>query len=108
MAVRLAILCCPLGIMLINVVEQSLRMSIQEIKEEFRQQRATEQRGHIRERQRPARARMMHRAAADVVITNPTHMVAPYDAATMAAPRVEKRSRSLQTESRTWPESMPS
>ena len=100
---------CGLAILLLSAgdyayqrweYEQSLRMSIQEIKEEFRQTEGSpEQRGHIRERQRQlARARMMHQVPrADVVITNPTHyaVALKYDAATMAAPRVVAKGAGL-------------
>ncbi len=76
---------CGLAILLLSAgdyayqrweYEQSLRMSIQEIKEEFRQTEGSpEQRGHIRERQRQlARARMMHQVPRQMwsSLTRPT------------------------------------
>lgn len=83
--------------------EKSLRMSVQEIKEEFRQTEGSpEVRGQIRERQRQiARARMMHQVPqADVIITNPTHyaIALKYDATTMAAPKVVAKGAGLIAE----------
>lgn len=82
---------------------KSLRMSIPEIKEEFKQMEGSpELRAHIRERQQQiARARMMHQIPqADVVITNPTHyaIALKYDAATMSAPKVVAKGAGLIAE----------
>ena len=83
--------------------EKSLRMSVPEIKEEYKQlEGSPELRGHIRERQRQlARARMMHQVPeADVVITNPDHyaVALQYDAKKMAAPRVLAKGAGLIAE----------
>jgi flagellar biosynthetic protein FlhB len=83
--------------------EKSLRMSMQEIKEEFRQTEGSpEVRGRIRERQRQmAHARMMQQVPqADVVITNPTHyaIALKYSATTMAAPQVVAKGAGLIAE----------
>ncbi|MGI6604160.1 MAG: flagellar biosynthesis protein FlhB [bacterium] len=73
--------------------EQGLKMSRQELKEEFKQTEGSpEIKARVRERQRQlARSRMMHRVPeADVVITNPTHyaVALKYDALSMDAPEV--------------------
>jgi flagellar biosynthetic protein FlhB len=80
--------------------EKSLSMSIQEIKEEFRQTEGSpEVRAEIRERQRKmVHARMMDAVPkADVVITNPTHyaIALKYDSAAMAAPEVVAKGAGL-------------
>lgn len=103
---------CGVAILLLSVAdyayqrweyEKSLRMSVQEIKEEFKQTEGSpEVRGQIRERQRQlARARMMHQVPqADVVITNPTHyaIALKYDASTMGAPKVVAKGAGLIAE----------
>lgn len=73
--------------------EQSLKMTRQEVKDEFRQTEGSpEVRGLIRQRQREmARRRMMQDVPrADVVITNPTHyaVALQYRQSEMAAPVV--------------------
>lgn len=83
--------------------EQSLRMSRQEIREEFKQTEGSpEVRARVRERQRQlARARMLHRVhEADVVITNPTHyaVALKYDSTRMAAPEVIAKGAGLIAE----------
>jgi flagellar biosynthetic protein FlhB len=74
-------------------VDQQLRMSRQEVKEEMREQDGDPLlKSHLRSlRQRMARRRMMTEVAkADVVITNPTHLAIAlrYRAKEMGAPRV--------------------
>ncbi|HHY93328.1 MAG TPA: flagellar biosynthesis protein FlhB [Firmicutes bacterium] len=83
--------------------EQGLRMSQQEVKEEFKQTEGSpEIRAKVRERQRQlARARMLHRVPeADVVITNPTHyaVALEYKAGRMPAPRVIAKGAGLVAE----------
>jgi flagellar biosynthetic protein FlhB len=73
--------------------EESIKMSIQDIKEEFKQTEGDPQvKAAIRARQRQlAQSRMMQAVpTANVVITNPTHVAVAlkYDAASMAAPIV--------------------
>jgi flagellar biosynthetic protein FlhB len=73
--------------------EKSIRMSKQEIKEEYKQMEGDPQiKRRIRQRQRElARRRMMADVPkADVVITNPTHLAVAirYDPKTMGAPLV--------------------
>jgi len=73
--------------------EQNMRMTKQEVKEEFKQTEGDPLvRARIRSIQREmARRRMMEEVKkADVVITNPTHIsiALRYDAATMTAPKV--------------------
>jgi flagellar biosynthesis protein FlhB len=73
--------------------EESLKMTKQEIKEEYRQQEGNpEIRAKIRQKQREmARKRMMQDVKkADVVVTNPTHyaVALSYKQVEMAAPRV--------------------
>lgn len=80
--------------------EQSLRMSKQELKEEFKQQDGNpEIRGKIRQKQRElARGRMMQDVAkADVVVTNPTHyaVALAYKADNMAAPTLLAKGQGL-------------
>lgn len=79
---------------------QQLKMTKQEIKEEFKQTEGSpEIRGAIRRRQRElARRRMMEDVKkADVVITNPTHFAIAlrYRASEMAAPRVLAKGEGL-------------
>lgn len=73
--------------------ERSIRMSKQEIKEEYKHLEGDPLiRQRIRQRQREiARRRMLHEVPrADVIITNPTHIAIAirYDASTMRAPKV--------------------
>jgi len=73
--------------------EQSLKMSKQEIKEEYKQMEGDPQlKAKQKQRQREAAMRRMMNEVpkADVVITNPTHFAVAlkYDAKTMAAPVV--------------------
>lgn len=73
--------------------EKNLRMSKQDIKDEYKKSEGDPQiKGKIRERQRRmAMQRMMQEVPkADVIITNPTHFAVAlkYDAKEMAAPRV--------------------
>lgn len=73
--------------------EQDLKMTKEEVKEEYRRMEGDP---HIKHRRRQVQMQMaMHRMRydvpkADVVITNPTHLAIAikYDAQTMAAPRV--------------------
>lgn len=73
--------------------EQDLKMTKEEVKEEYRRMEGDP---HIKHRRRQVQVQMaMHRMRydvpkADVVITNPTHLAIAikYDAATMAAPKV--------------------
>ena len=83
--------------------EKNLRMSRQEIKEEFKQQEGDPQvRGRIRSLQREmSRKRMMADVAtADVVVTNPTHLAIAlrYDPQQMAAPLVVAKGQRLVAE----------
>lgn len=73
--------------------EQKLKMTKQEVKEEFKQTEGDPMvKGKIRSAQREmARRRMMEEVPkADVVITNPTHfsVALKYDAAKMASPKI--------------------
>lgn len=73
--------------------EESLKMTKQEVKEEFKQQEGNpEVRSRIRQKQREfARQRMLHDVKkADVVVTNPTHyaVALAYKQESMSAPRV--------------------
>lgn len=73
--------------------EKSIRMTKQEVKEEFKRTEGDPQiKGRIKQRQREmSRRRMMQDVSkADVVITNPTHFAVAirYDTATMSAPTV--------------------
>jgi flagellar biosynthetic protein FlhB len=73
--------------------EESLKMSVQDIKDELKETEGDPLiRSAIRARQRQMANRRMMQAvpAADVVITNPTHFAVAlkYDAASMAAPMV--------------------
>jgi flagellar biosynthetic protein FlhB len=97
LALRIALLLCVLAAIDYAYqrysFEKSIRMTRQEVKEEFKQQEGDPLiKSRIRARQRQlARRRMMHEVpAADVVITNPTHFAVAlrYDAATMQAPKV--------------------
>ena len=83
--------------------EKSLRMSKQEIKEEFKQQEGDPQvRARIRSLQREmSRRRMMDDVPkADVVVTNPTHVAIAlrYDPDHMAAPVVVAKGQRLMAE----------
>lgn len=83
--------------------EKSLRMSRQEIKEEFKQQEGDPQvRARIRSLQREmSRRRMMDDVPkADVVVTNPTHVAIAlrYDPENMAAPLVVAKGQRLMAE----------
>lgn len=78
--------------------EASLRMTRQEVKEEFRETEGDPRvRGRIRERQRKIALQRMMAAVpkADVVVTNPTHLAVAlrYEAGQMAAPRVVAKGR---------------
>lgn len=80
--------------------ERQLRMSRQELKEEFKQTEGDPQlKARIRQRQRQIAARRMMQAVptADVVITNPVHVAVAlkYEAATMAAPVVVAKGAGL-------------
>jgi len=80
--------------------EDSIKMSIQDIKDELKQTEGDPQiRSVIRARQRQlARSRMMQAVpTADVVITNPTHVAVAlkYDAKSMAAPIVVAKGAEL-------------
>ena len=83
--------------------EKSLRMSRQEIKEEFKQQEGDPQvRARVRSLQREmSRRRMMDDVPkADVVVTNPTHVAIAlrYDPENMAAPQVVAKGQRLMAE----------
>lgn len=83
--------------------EKSLRMSRQEIKEEYKQQEGDPQvRARVRSLQREmARRRMMEDVPrADVVVTNPTHLAIAlrYDPQQMAAPQVVAKGQRLMAE----------
>lgn len=80
--------------------EKSLRMSKEEIKQEFKQSEGDPHiKAQIRQRQRAAATRRMMQDVpkADVVITNPTHFAVAlaYDAAGMAAPKVLAKGQDL-------------
>jgi flagellar biosynthetic protein FlhB len=80
--------------------EQSLRMSKQQVKEEFKQQDGNpEIRSKIRQKQRElARGRMMEDVKkADVIVTNPTHyaVALAYKSDSMAAPTVLAKGQGL-------------
>ena len=83
--------------------EKSLRMSKQEIKEEFKQQEGDPHvRARIRSLQREmSRRRMMDDVPkADVVVTNPTHLAVAlrYDPEAMAAPQVVAKGQRLMAQ----------
>jgi flagellar biosynthetic protein FlhB len=83
--------------------EQRLKMSRQEIREEYKQSEGNPQiRGRIRNLQRAARRRRVKAdvAKAAVVVTNPTHyaVALDFDFATMDAPRVLAKGRNLLAE----------
>ncbi len=80
--------------------EQSLRMTRQEVKDEFKQTEGNpEVRQRIRQKQREmARRRMMQDVPkADVVVTNPTHyaVALAYQQEAMSAPKVLAKGRGL-------------
>lgn len=80
--------------------EESIKMSKQEVKEEFKQQEGNpEIRSKIRQKQREmARRRMMQDVKkADVVVTNPTHyaVALQYKQEAMAAPKVLAKGQGL-------------
>ncbi|NLY11482.1 MAG: flagellar biosynthesis protein FlhB [Firmicutes bacterium] len=80
--------------------ERSIRMSKQDIKEEFKETEGEPQiRARIRQRQREISSRRMMEAIprADVVITNPTHyaVAISYVAGEMAAPQVVAKGAGL-------------
>jgi flagellar biosynthetic protein FlhB len=80
--------------------EQSLKMTKQEVKDEFKRSEGDPQiKGRIRQRQREmARRRMVQDVAkADVIITNPTHIAVAlkYDSNNMGAPRVVAKGQRL-------------
>jgi flagellar biosynthetic protein FlhB len=80
--------------------EQRLRMSHQEMREEFKQTEGNPQiRGRIRSIQRQLRRRKLREdvARATVVITNPTHyaVALDFDFETMQAPKVLAKGRNL-------------
>ncbi|HEX3031776.1 MAG TPA: flagellar biosynthesis protein FlhB [Bacillota bacterium] len=82
---------------------KSLRMSKQEIKEEYKQVEGNPQvKGKIREKmRRMSMQRMMQEIPkADVVITNPTHFAVAlrYDGETMAAPEVVGKGQDLMAQ----------
>lgn len=79
---------------------RGLRMTRQEVKEEFKQNEGNPQiKGFVRQQQRRlARQRMLAAVPkADVVITNPTHFAVAlhYDRATMGAPKVVAKGAAL-------------
>lgn len=83
--------------------EQRLKMSREEMREEFRDTEGNPQiRGRIRNLQRQARRRRMKTdvAKAAVVITNPTHyaVALEFDFETMEAPKVLTKGRNLMAE----------
>jgi flagellar biosynthetic protein FlhB len=83
--------------------EQRLKMSRQEMREEFKESEGNPQiRARIRNLQRAARRRRMQAdvARAAVVITNPTHyaVALAFDFETMEAPRVLAKGRNLLAE----------
>jgi len=83
--------------------EKSIRMTKQEIKEEYRQMEGDPQvKAHIRRKQQEmAAARMMQAVpTADVVITNPTRLAIAlkYDTETMGAPKVVAKGQRLVAE----------
>ncbi len=80
--------------------EMGMRMSKQEVKDEFKRTEGDPQvKGKIKQRQRElARRRMVQDVArADVVLTNPTHFAVAlkYDSATMSAPTVVAKGQRL-------------
>jgi flagellar biosynthetic protein FlhB len=80
--------------------EQQIRMSREEIKEEFKQTEGNPViRQRVRQLQRAVAQRRMMQAVpkADVVITNPTHyaVALQYDAKSMRAPRVVAKGQDL-------------
>lgn len=83
--------------------DQSLRMTKQEVKEEFKRSEGDPHvKARLRQRQLEiSRRRMMHDVArADVVVTNPTHVAVAlrYAAAEMAAPMVVAKGQRLLAE----------
>lgn len=83
--------------------ERSLRMSLQEVRDEYRQSEGDPQlRARIRRTQRQMASRRMMQAVptSDVVLTNPTHLAVAlrYDAARMAAPVVTAKGADLIAE----------
>lgn len=83
--------------------EQRLKMSREEMREEFRDSEGNPQiRGRIRNLQRQARRRRLKTdvAKAAVVITNPTHyaVALEFDFETMEAPKVLTKGRNLMAE----------
>ena len=83
--------------------EQRLRMSRQEMREEYKESEGNPQiRGRIRNLQRQARRRRMKAdvTRAAVVITNPTHyaVALDFDFGTMEAPKVLAKGRNLLAE----------
>ena len=83
--------------------EQRLRMSREELREEYKQTEGNPQvRGRIRSIQRAMRRRKQEAdvRAASVVITNPTHyaVALSFDFETMQAPKVLAKGRNLQAE----------
>jgi len=83
--------------------EQRLKMSRQEMREEFKESEGNPQiRGRIRNLQRAARRRRMQAdmARAAVVVTNPTHyaVALAFDFETMEAPKVLTKGRNLLAE----------
>ena len=83
--------------------EKEIRMSREEIKEEFKQTEGNPViRQRVRQLQRAVAQRRMMQAVpqADVVITNPTHFAVAlqYDAKTMRAPRVVAKGKDLIAE----------
>jgi len=83
--------------------EQRLRMSRQEMREEFKESEGNPQiRGRIRNLQRQARRRRLQAdiARAAVVITNPTHyaVALEFDFETMEAPKLLAKGRNLLAE----------
>lgn len=83
--------------------EQGIKMSKQEIKEEYKQTEGDPQiKSKIKEMQRQIAMRRMMQAVpkADVIITNPTHyaVALEYDGTTMDAPRVIAKGQNLIAE----------
>ncbi|MFZ5570323.1 MAG: flagellar biosynthesis protein FlhB [Thermodesulfobacteriota bacterium] len=80
--------------------EQQIKMTKQEIKDEFKQSEGDPQvKSRIRSlQQQAARKRMMQEVPkADVIVTNPTHLALAirYDALTMSAPRITAKGAGL-------------
>lgn len=83
--------------------EKNIRMTKQEIKEEYRQMEGDPQvKARIRRKQQEMTAARMMQAVptADVVITNPTHLAIAlkYDTETMGAPKVVAKGQRLVAE----------